>query len=97
MRTPLSALRGLPVAALALACLLAQPGRAETAPPMITVTGEASVSAAPDQATVSIGVTTTADTAAEALAQNSAAMQAVIDRLKAAGSPRSTSRPKGFR
>ncbi len=52
---------------------------------MITVTGEASVSAAPDQATVSIGVTTTADTAAEALAQNSAAMQAVIDRLKAAG------------
>jgi hypothetical protein len=85
MPLALSSLRALPVAALALACLLAQPGRAETAPPTLTVTGEASVSRAPDQATVSIGVTTTAETAAEALAQNSAAMALVIDRLKSAG------------
>lgn len=75
-------------AALAMAFLLALPARAEsagTAPPLITVTGEAAVNRAPDQATLSIGVTTQAETAAEALAQNSAAMTAVIDRLKAAG------------
>jgi uncharacterized protein YggE len=52
---------------------------------MITVTGEGMVSAAPDMASVSLGVTTLADTAAEAMTQNNAAMQAVMDRLAAAG------------
>lgn len=74
-----------PLAALAMACLVALPARAETVPPTVTVTGEATVARAPDEATLSIGVTTQAETAAEALAQNSAAMAAVIDRLKAAG------------
>ncbi len=56
---------------------------------MITVTGEGMVSAAPDMASVSLGVTTLADTAAEAMTQNNTAMQAVLDRLAAAGiSPR---------
>lgn len=51
----------------------------------ITVTGEGSVAAAPDMASISLGVTTQAATAAEAMAQNSAAMQAVMDRLQGAG------------
>ncbi len=52
---------------------------------IITVTGEGMVSAAPDMASISLGVTTLADTAAEAMAQNNASMQAVMDRLAAAG------------
>ncbi len=51
----------------------------------ITVTGEATVQATPDMATVSLGVTTDGEFAAEAMAANSAALQAVMDRLKAAG------------
>lgn len=52
---------------------------------VITVTGEATVQATPDMATISLGVTTNGDTAAAAMAANSAALQAVIDRLKASG------------
>jgi uncharacterized protein len=51
----------------------------------ITVTGEGIVQAAPDQATISLGVTTTADTAVAALAANSTALAKVIAQLKAAG------------
>jgi uncharacterized protein YggE len=73
--------------ALAVVLALAAPLAAETTapPPTITVTGEASVESVPDMATLSIGVTSVAETAAAALRDNSAAMQAVIDRLKAAG------------
>jgi uncharacterized protein YggE len=52
---------------------------------LITVTGEATIEATPDMATVSLGVTTNGTTAAEAMAANTKALQAVIDRLKAAG------------
>lgn len=52
---------------------------------LITVTGEASLPATPDMAAVSLGVTTEGATAAEAMAANSAALNAVLDRLKAAG------------
>lgn len=55
------------------------------APATITVTGEGIVAAAPDLATVSLGVTTQGDTAAAAMAAASSALQAVLDRLKAAG------------
>lgn len=51
----------------------------------ITVTGEATVEATPDMATISLGVTTDGKTAAEAMAANNAALQLVFDRLKAAG------------
>lgn len=51
----------------------------------ITVTGDGSVDAAPDLAVLSMGVTTTADTATKAMAQNTAALAVVLDRLKAAG------------
>ena len=50
----------------------------------LTVTGTATVTAAPDQAILSLGVTTTAETAAGAMAANSDAVSAVIARLIAA-------------
>jgi uncharacterized protein len=80
--------RSLPVFALAFAALLplvAPAAMAETAPATITVTGEGMTEVAPDLATLSIGVTTTGPTAAEALAANSASLTAVLEKLKAAG------------
>ena len=73
----LSAVLALPVTAPALA--------QDQPPPMITVTGEGMVEAAPDIATLMIGVTTQGGTAAAALATNSAAMDAVLTRLTEAG------------
>jgi uncharacterized protein YggE len=73
----LSAALALPVAAPALAD--------EPMAPMINVTGTGTVEAAPDIATLSIGVTTQGDTAAAALAANSASLDAVLARLAAAG------------
>jgi hypothetical protein len=72
--------------AVVLSLTLAHPGLAQDAPAaMITVTGTGTVDAAPDMATLSIGVTTQDDTAAAALAANSATVEAVIARLAAAG------------
>jgi uncharacterized protein YggE len=51
----------------------------------ITVTGEGVVVSTPDMASLSLGVTTLAETAALALADNNAAMQTVMARLKDAG------------
>jgi uncharacterized protein YggE len=66
---------------LCAAPLLASADEART----VTVTGEGSVSAVPDIAVVSAGVVSQAATAAEALAANSAATAAVIERVKAEG------------
>jgi uncharacterized protein YggE len=75
--------------ALTLAAALALPVTApalaqEALPPMINVTGTGTVEAAPDIATLSIGVTTQGETAAAALAANTAALEAVLARLTAA-------------
>lgn len=51
----------------------------------ITIQGFGSISAVPDKATLSGGVTTDAETAADALASNSAALNAVLAALKDAG------------
>lgn len=51
----------------------------------ISVTGEGVVTAAPDMAEISVAVTTEAETAAEALTQNSARLEAVLAQLRAAG------------
>ncbi len=67
----------LPITAPALADEVAQH--------TISVTGTGSVEAAPDMATLMIGVTTQAETAAEALAANTEATNAVIARLTASG------------
>ncbi len=51
----------------------------------ITVTGEGVVETNPDQATISLGVTSVADTAVAALAANSEAMTKMMAQLTAAG------------
>jgi uncharacterized protein YggE len=69
--------------ALAAALLLPAAALAEVSG-TLTVTGAATVTAVPDQATLSLGVTTTGATAAEAMAANNDAASAVIARLIAA-------------
>lgn len=79
-------MRYLPALCLAVALPFAAPVLAEDrAPATITVTGEGQVTAAPDLATVSLGVTTEGVTAAAAMDANSAALAAVLERIKAAG------------
>jgi uncharacterized protein YggE len=76
---------GAPLAAL-LAALLATPALAQAvAPAAISVTGEATVSVAPDQAQIEGGVTTEARTAREASDANNTAMGKVLLALKGAG------------
>ncbi len=66
--------------------LLAAPALAQVTPPaVISVTGEATVSAAPDLAQIDAGVTTEARTAREASEANNAAMGKVLLALKGAG------------
>jgi uncharacterized protein YggE len=73
-------------AAVAAATLLAAPALAESAPPAaISVTGEATVSVAPDQAQIDGGVTSEAKTAREASDANNSAMGKVLLALKGAG------------
>ena len=66
-----------------------QPGRPPMMrppePPSITVVGSGTAAARPDTAEVSAGVVTQAATAAQALAQNNAAMEKVIKAATAAG------------
>jgi uncharacterized protein YggE len=69
----------------ALALPLGAPVLAEGAASTITVTGTGTVQAAPDLATLMIGVTTQGETAAVALAANSDAVEAVTARLTASG------------
>jgi uncharacterized protein YggE len=66
--------------------LWAAPALAQTMPPpAISVTGEANVSVAPDQAQIDGGVTSDAKTAREASDANNAAMGKVLLALKGAG------------
>jgi uncharacterized protein YggE len=88
-RTPIAAaiMAGTLFAAPALAQTApAQTAPTETAPPaVISVTGEATVSAAPDLAQIDGGVTSEAKTAREASDANNAAMGKVLLALKGAG------------
>ena len=73
------------LAAATAATLLGAPALAQTVPPpMITVSGEASISVAPDQAEIEAGVTSDAKTAREASEANNAAMGKLLLALKAA-------------
>jgi uncharacterized protein YggE len=75
-----------PLALLVAAMLLATPALAQTVPPpAVSVTGEANVSVAPDQAQIDGGVTSDAKTAREASEANNAAMGKVLLALKGAG------------
>jgi uncharacterized protein YggE len=73
------------LAFVAATTLLASPTLAQTPPPMISVTGEATVSVPPDQAQIDGGVTSDAKTAREASDANNAAMGKVLLALKGAG------------
>jgi hypothetical protein len=71
---------------VATAALVTAPALAQTAPPpAISVTGEATVSVAPDQAQIDGGVANDAKTAREASDANNAAMGKVLLALKGAG------------
>jgi uncharacterized protein len=73
-------------AAIAAGTMLAAPALAETVPPAaISVTGEATVSVAPDLAQIDAGVASDAKTAREASEVNNAAMGKVLLALKGAG------------
>jgi uncharacterized protein len=75
-----------PLALLVGATLLVTPALAQTLPPpAVSVTGEANVSVAPDQAQIDGGVTSDAKTAREASEANNAAMGKVLLALKGAG------------
>lgn len=81
-------MRALPafVLSAALALPVAAPAFAEDVmTATISVTGEGVVEVAPDLATVMIGVTTQGETAAAALAANSAAVDGVMVQLTASG------------
>jgi uncharacterized protein YggE len=74
------------LAAIIAATLFTTPVWAQTpAPAMISVTGEATISAAPDLAQIDGGVTSEAKTAREAAEANNAAMGKVLLALKGAG------------
>jgi len=62
---------------------------------VIVVTGEGSVDAAPDQATISLGVQTVRQTAQDAQNANNAAMDQVIRRITALGIPKDRMRTSG--
>ena len=84
------ALLGAGVAAVVAFAGVGGPDRAhgDTSPSRsITVSGTGSVTATPNQAVFTFGVSTTAKTAAQVLAANSAGMRKLIDALEAAGVP----------
>lgn len=70
---------------LMLALPLAAPAAFADDAAKLTVTGEGATEIAPDMATLSVGITTTGETAAEALSANSTSLEAVLTRLKEAG------------
>lgn len=73
-------MRALPV--LIAAVIAATPVVAD---PVVTVTGRGEVAAAPDEATVTVGVTTQAPEASVAMRDNAAAMGAVLAQLAGLG------------
>jgi hypothetical protein len=92
--------------AAALLAAVAVPATFATAPAMaaeagqtaqtLSLTGEGTASAAPDQATVTSGVTSEGKTAREAVDANSKAMAALLDAFKKAGIQASDLQTSGF-
>lgn len=79
-------IRLLGLVATVAALALTGPAQAQTQEGrLLTVTGEGSVSAVPDVATVTIGVRTVAQTAGRALANNSEDAATVIDTVRKSG------------
>jgi uncharacterized protein YggE len=82
-------LKTLALGALAVLILGAAPAAADDDDPprRLVVTGTGEASARPDLAVISAGVVVQADTASAALADNTRAMNAVLEQLTAAGLP----------
>lgn len=78
------AIVGLAALPLAAAAQQGGEGAAPRAPRLVSVTGEGSVEAVPDIASVVIGVVSQAKTAREAVSENTAATEAVLGSLKEA-------------
>lgn len=72
-------------ATLVLSFLLCAPAMAAESPGTLAVSGQGEVRGTPDQAVLSTGVTTTAKTAAAALAENASKMNAVFATLRRLG------------
>ncbi len=70
---------------LFILCLFPSTLWAENAPGQITVTGQGRADAQPDMAMISVGVSSQAASAKQALAQTNSATARVLERLKAAG------------
>ena len=77
-------MKNFPIWIVACAFLLAA-GPAQALDKLVTVSGEASVSVAPERATINAGVTTQGKTARQASDANAAQMRAVLAALKSAG------------
>jgi len=75
----------LAATALAASPAIAAEIQVQATGPVIELVVNEQVEVEPDTVTISAGVTTQAQTAQEALSQNSAQMQSVIDRLKSLG------------
>src|SRR5579863_3429245 len=76
--------RVLTCLALVSACSSAQDQEPKPARPFIRTSGEATISAKPDQATVNIGVVTQGQTAQAAAAQNAKQLDAVVNEIRKA-------------
>jgi len=74
----------------------AQGAEAMMPPRTITVSGDAEVASKPDQARLSAGVVSQAETAAAALSANSTAMNRVFTALRAAGIPENRMQTSNF-
>lgn len=83
----IAALAGTACAALLAAPAMAAPGAHGhcAKPGILSVSGRGEARVAPDQVMISLGVTTQAPTAAEAMRANSERQQSVLDTLKQAG------------
>lgn len=76
---------GLTALAVVMASMLVTPAAAQDQARRITVSGEGSVEAAPDMATITLGVTNEAPEAKAAMAATSAAVGQVLERLTSLG------------
>jgi uncharacterized protein YggE len=84
------------LAAVALAATVAAAPAFADSPHLLQVTGQGEVRAVPDEAQLSAGIVTTGATAADALAANRSAMNAVFAALKAQGIAERAIQTSGF-